>query len=141
MSHRVFPILYTIGQTQNVKMFDLFLSSLKHFCQVLLDEEFGLLRKYLNYNHCNHVIGADSYTFDQTGTDSFWGLSTADNGGNLGMIETMLKSQYFDGLNQMDERQVCFCVCFVVVNCVCFECDLVGFCSFELGEINCVELY
>ena len=100
-SHKHHPLLFTVGCTQNIKLFQLLLNCLIHFSETILgyDSETNLfLKEYLNFNKCNgDIIYCKS-------TLRFWGLRCVYmkyNSPIYRIMEYILELKYFNGLNQM----------------------------------------
>ena len=72
------PILYAIGQTNNIKLFDTFLSFLHHFSKVILNDED---RKDANENEMEMKNEVENEIEDETKT-SFLSLYLNFNGGS-----------------------------------------------------------
>ena len=129
------PLLYSIGKTDNIKLFELFLTNLFHFIEIILNcdennNHFG--KKYFNFNKCNgYIISYNDFVefiyviylcfilvtsilcvfaINCCIVVDQWGLDT--KGMKVGslkykMVETIMKLAYFDGSNQVERRWVC----------------------------------
>ena len=73
------------------------LNCLFHFSYVLLnepnDKNNKFLKKYFNFNNGNGILS-------DTVSREFWGIKPHNSKGSL--IELIMKQDYFDGLNQLD---------------------------------------
>ena len=94
------PLLYTIGFTNNMKMFGLFYDSLVYYFNNLISNENGelLMEAYLNFNHCKDIIYQNF----------FWGFEVSDkNSLTFKYAKKIIESKYFNGFEEMNEISVC----------------------------------
>ena len=118
------PLLYTLGQNNNIKLYELFVNSLFHFSQIVLesdnsdnsnnndDKSISLLKKYINFE-CDNLICKEY----------FWGLNTCKmnkDSVKYEMIDSIMSSKYFHAYSELDikERQLIFSEC---IKEDCFE--------------------
>ena len=118
------PLLFVIGETDDYKMFELFLDCLFHFDKVLLGNKIqnkenkeemknSFLYKYFNYNKCNSPI---------VEVCEFFGLTTTEmTPKDIGLIETIMKSDYFNGMNQITDDTEALEIFYQAAMCDCFE--------------------